>query len=704
MTSIPDAVNTDTAHYSTENNKSGWYRSALFVIIVLAVAALGTALQLRSHATTARALLIKTGQDIPSPAIVNTNKAWIDGLPFDGIIVTLPGLDGGTFSTTSHTLAEYQSALSSMPTMTHSVHNFARVTFQQPATAYAWDTTANWDIMAANMGNLAKALAAKGQFDGIMIDPEFYGTGGSPWNYGTSSSPAWTFSTTAGATPGMQPAEAIAAAQDRGHRVMEAVKANWPSANVLTFHGPYVSEPKTGAALAGFYNDVAFVNEMMGPFEVGMMQSAAGSSITYHDGGELYGARTAADFQAAYNWQKTGLADSGTNIMPSSFASTYKSTVHASIGVYDKDILATGYPLLSTSTWQNLLTLAMEREDNYVWTYTETYDWMRSGSGKPAVPQAYIDATRAAVTAATPTSPIDSSAPTVTVSAPLNGTTVSGTTTVQANVSDNVGVTKTEFYVDGALAQSGTATAFSWNTTTKSNGSHTVQAKAYDAANNVGTSAADTVTVSNATPPPTGDTTVPVVSLTGVSNGQALSGSVVIGANASDNVGVTKVVFYLDGALTSTETTKPYCLANDNGTTCYAWNSTTVANGSHSFQAKAYDAAGNIGSSATLTVNINNSTTATADTLAPQVSISAPNDGSTVTRNVAISAQASDNIAATYIEIDIDGVLFASSNSDTIATTWSTQSKRVGSGLHTITVIARDDARNTGTKSIKVYK
>src|SRR6202030_1652648 len=40
---------------------------------------------------------------------------------------------------------------------------------------------------------------------------------------------------------------------------------------------------------------------------------------------------------------------------------------------------------------------------------------------------------------------------------------------------------------------------FSWNTTTVANGSHTIFSKAYDAANNVGTSATVTVTVSNST-------------------------------------------------------------------------------------------------------------------------------------------------------------------------------------------------------------
>jgi hypothetical protein len=76
---------------------------------------------------------------------------------------------------------------------------------------------------------------------------------------------------------------------------------------------------------------------------------------------------------------------------------------------------------------------------------------------------------------------------------------VSGATTVTASASDNVGVTRVEFYLDGVLQSTDTTSPYSWSwtTTSASNGSHSVVAKAYDAAGNVGTSPAVTVTVSN---------------------------------------------------------------------------------------------------------------------------------------------------------------------------------------------------------------
>ena len=103
--------------------------------------------------------------------------------------------------------------------------------------------------------------------------------------------------------------------------------------------------------------------------------------------------------------------------------------------------------------------------------------------------------------AITSSGPVDTTPPTTSVTAPTAGATVSGTTTVTATATDNVGVTRIELYVDGALLGSGTTspTSASWNTTTAANGTHSITSKAYDAAGNVGTSAAVSVTVSNST-------------------------------------------------------------------------------------------------------------------------------------------------------------------------------------------------------------
>jgi len=94
----------------------------------------------------------------------------------------------------------------------------------------------------------------------------------------------------------------------------------------------------------------------------------------------------------------------------------------------------------------------------------------------------------------------DTTPPTVSITAPANGATVSGTVSVTASASDNVGVTKVELYLDGVLQSTDTTSpyAWSWDSTAAANGSHALTAKAYDAATNAATSPAVNVTVSNA--------------------------------------------------------------------------------------------------------------------------------------------------------------------------------------------------------------
>jgi len=100
----------------------------------------------------------------------------------------------------------------------------------------------------------------------------------------------------------------------------------------------------------------------------------------------------------------------------------------------------------------------------------------------------------------------DSVAPSVSITAPTSGSSIAGTYTITATASDNVGVTKVEFYQSGTLIGTDTTSPYSvsWNTSSVANGTHSLTAKAYDAVNNIGTSAAVSVTVGNggSTPPP----------------------------------------------------------------------------------------------------------------------------------------------------------------------------------------------------------
>ncbi len=98
-----------------------------------------------------------------------------------------------------------------------------------------------------------------------------------------------------------------------------------------------------------------------------------------------------------------------------------------------------------------------------------------------------------------------------------------------------------------------------------------------------------------------GETTPPTTSITSPAAGATLTGTATISANASDNVGVTRVEFYAGTTLLGSDTTSPYS---------FDWNTTTAANGSYSLTSRAYDAAGNSGSSAAVSVTVSNTSSA----------------------------------------------------------------------------------------------
>jgi Bacterial Ig domain len=95
----------------------------------------------------------------------------------------------------------------------------------------------------------------------------------------------------------------------------------------------------------------------------------------------------------------------------------------------------------------------------------------------------------------------DTQPPTTAITAPTAGSSVAGTVSVTASATDNVGVTSVTFLLDGVAQATDTASPYSWswNTTTATNGAHTLTSRAQDGAGNIGTSAAVAVTVSNGT-------------------------------------------------------------------------------------------------------------------------------------------------------------------------------------------------------------
>src|SRR5437899_3466048 len=126
------------------------------------------------------------------------------------------------------------------------------------------------------------------------------------------------------------------------------------------------------------------------------------------------------------------------------------------------------------------------------------------------------------------------------------------------------------------------------------------------------------------------DVTPPTVSLTAPVTGVTASGTVMVSASATDNVGVVGVQFKLDGVnLGAEDTTNTYSIS---------WNSTLVANGTHTLTAVARDAAGNLTTSAPVSATVAN------DTIPPVISsVSAFNISSSQATITWATNQASDS-------------------------------------------------------------
>ena len=248
---------------------------------------------------------------------------------------------------------------------------------------------------------------------------------------------------------------------------------------------------------------------------------------------------------------------------------------------------------------------------------------------------------------------------------------------------DNVGVTG---YLVTESATAPTAGAAGWSAsaptsyTFSGSGARTAYAWAKDAAGNVSSSLSDSVTI---TVP---DTAVPTVSLTAPANNATLSATATITASASDNVGVTKVEFYVNNALQATLTSAPYS---------FFWSTVALGNNSYVLSARAYDAAGNAGPSTSVTVTVFN------DTVAPTLSINPVNTPSMATSQT-ISGSVSDNDAVASVTLQVGSA--PATAAAVSGNGWSIELTGLGLGSNLITVRAADRAGNisTATTSITV--
>ncbi len=424
-----------------------------------------------------------------------------------------------------------------------------------------------------------------------------------------------------------------------------------------------------------------------------------------------------------YSGEPMGIADNLPNSADNAHALNNSVGYVAKFRVPSSDVTAPSVTIsspVSGITASGILSITARAYDDVAITKVESYidgvlfgtdttdpysfDWntTRLPNGLHSLMARAYDAaghsTLSGATSVTTANVVDTTAPTTTITSPANGTTYTSaqTITLTASAGDNVGIAKVEFY-DGTTLKSTVNTApytYAWSLTTTANGTHQWTTKAYDAAGNSTVSSPVNVTVSIPTP----DTIAPVTAITNPVNGATVSNGVGVIATAADNVGVTKVEFYLDGVLKMAGLSSPYL---------FSWDTKTTTNGLHSLVSKAYDAAGHNTSSATVKVTVSN---LVADSIIPQVSITKPTVGKVVSvpGDLTISAVATDNAGVSQMTISLDTALLktCTDSSPSLSNTCglsSTVTSLTG-GNHLVTATARDLAGNVGSSSVTFYK
>jgi hypothetical protein len=313
----------------------------------------------------------------PTPSFIRENKAFLDGLPFDGIAVYLRNPDGSdNVTTTAMTnqrlgygvIAKVLTPLKGLQ-LTAVTQNFAAVFSGRPP-----DFFNDWTTIIQNFSDLARAAREVG-LKGIYFDNENHSGNWANYPDGVEH-------------PSKTLKEYQEQARHRGRQTMEAMVTQFPDIIVISLHGPYLSEPKAPSPL---FPQWQTTNRLMGPFFCGFVEGA-GKRTTCVDGGRLYNLRAPKEFQESYDWRKSAIASEKVNsaFIPNPLRSLWPMKVSVGFGIYDQPFDRLDmFPEILRPTLAN----AIRQTDRYVWLHVDGLTFLRP-SRNGGASDAWVDAVR----------------------------------------------------------------------------------------------------------------------------------------------------------------------------------------------------------------------------------------------------------------------------------------------------------------------
>jgi len=205
----------------------------------------------------------------------------------------------------------------------------------------------------------------------------------------------------------------------------------------------------------------------------------------------------------------------------------------------------------------------------------------------------------------TPTAPSDFTPPTIQWITPASGSTLSDTTRLQFEISDNSRIDSVRVYRNGFAPadwfiseQALSNNSLLWNTAEVEDGLYILEIRAWDEFGNIGISPSLVVQVQNHRAGGD-DRTPPEIWWESPAAGSVIEGSADLKVKFRDASDIDSVRFIHNGFTVITQSVSADSMI-------YSWNTESDSDGVHIWEARAWDMAGNLGNSSGLLVRVQN--------------------------------------------------------------------------------------------------